>query len=453
MPPALAGFARRVFLLGVLCWVAAWLCSRQAWPTGPALLWLSLSAIWAELRSSYLPGFGVINFGEGLYLGASLRYGGPLGAAVAALVGLVCDLRRGKHRQVLIFNFGWALATFSLAGWVGSRFQPENPLEWTNLAWLCAAALAYGAVAGLLQAGCQTYMEEMAWSETLQHQLRLLKLSIPSAALLALLSQSLLGLAPWAILMVLFPVEMLAAYVRVEQLHQQLLQAQAQIQAQGRQAAMGLMAAGVAHEINNPLAAVSTSAQMLQRMPLPDKAAPCLALILKGVDRCQSVTDRMLTYARGDADSGGPARLHAAVQDALLFLHERLKTAHLGDFHALQQAPEVAISPGALVQILTNLLSNAADSGATQITLTHQVQGDWVELRCSDDGSGIPPQIAERIFEPFFTTKQVGEGTGLGLSLCKGLVDKAGGRLEIEKSPNPGTTFRLRLPRYSRPTP
>ena len=449
MSAGLGAFARRVLLLGVICWLASLCFGKHAWPSLQALLWLSLSAFWAEMRSSYLPGFGVINFGEGLYLGASLRYGGPLAGPVAALVGLACDLQRRKDSRVTLFNLGWALSTFSLAGWVGSQFNPEAPLEPINLAWLVAAALAYGACAGGLQAGCQTHMENMSWSETLRHQLRLLKLSVPSAALLALLSQSLLGLAPWAILMVLFPVEMLAAYVRVEQLHQQLLQAQAQIQAQGRQVAMGLMAAGVAHEINNPLAAVSTSAQMLQRLPLPPKAGPCVDLILKAVDRCQSITRRMLTYARTDLEAGGPALLHSTVEDALLFLHERLKKARLLDFNSLNQAPPVALSPGALVQVISNLLSNAADAGAAEIRLEHKLNGNRVELRCIDNGHGIDKSAAERIFDPFFTTKQVGEGTGLGLALCQGLVEKVGGRLQLEKTSPQGSCFLLSLPRQS----
>jgi signal transduction histidine kinase len=266
--------------------------------------------------------------------------------------------------------------------------------------------------------------------------------------MLALLGQSLLGLSPWAILLVLFPVELLAAYVRVEQLHRQLLQAQAQIQAQGRQVALGLMAGGVAHEINNPLTAVSTSAQMLQRMQLPDPARPCLDLILKGVERCQSVTERMLTYARGDLDTKGPAYLHPAVQDTLLFLHERLQKAHLADFSTLAQAPAVAISPGALVQILSNLFSNAADAGASDIRIHHRLRDKQLELRCHDNGQGISPNQAERIFEPFFTTKEVGQGTGLGLSLCQGLVEKAGGKLQLESTSAQGSCFLLRLPLY-----
>lgn len=444
--PGLATYAQRVVLLGVVCWLASLVWGKHLWPSPTAAVFLVFSCLWAELRSSYLPGFGVINFGEGLYLAAALRYGGPLAALLAAGVGLVCDRVRRKDRRVMLFNLGWSLATFALAGWAGSPFRPEAALEPAQLAWLSLATLVYGGAAGTLQAGCQNHMENMTWRETLRHQARLLKLSLPSAALLALLGQAVLGLAPWAVLLMLFPVEMLAAYVRVEQLHQQLLRAQAQIQAQGRQAAMGLMAGGVAHEINNPLAAVATSAQLLRRLPLPDKAGACLDIIDSGVARCRSITQRMLTYARGDGEGVGPAPLAAAVEDARLFLESRLRNVELTGLERLPELPSLACSPGALVQVLSNLLANAADAGATRIELSGTRDGRWLNIRCQDNGSGIPKKDAERIFEPFFTTKEVGAGTGLGLSLSQGLVEKAGGRLSLESTSAQGSTFVLKMP-------
>ena len=445
MNAGLSGYANRVLALGGLLWLLSIAWGAGQWPACLPMLWIGAVATWAEIRSPYVPGFGVINFGEGFYVGVCLRYGGAAGSLLAGVAGLMADCARHRDRRVMRFNLGWALTTFTLVGWLATPFQPENPLTVNSLFWLVVAALAYGLCAGGLQAGCQNHMEGLRWGQSLRHQVHLCKLSVPSAAFLGLLAQSLLGSAAWSVVMLLFPIELLGAYLRVQRLHGQLVEAQAQLQAQSRQAALGMMAAGIAHEINNPLGAMATCGQLMQRMQLPDKAAPCLDIILKAVDRCQSVTARMLTYARGQSDSGGPSRLQEAALDARLFVQARLSKAALGGLEELSDAPSLACSPGALVQILCNLVTNAADSGASQIGLEYSLEGEWVEIRCRDNGCGIEKAAAERIFEPFFTTKEVGHGTGLGLSLSQGLASSAGGSLTLESTSRKGSTFVLRL--------
>lgn len=436
-------FARRVLLAGVpLCALSCLCYPRGSAPEWLALLCLLSSAIWAELRSQYVVGFGVLNFGEGLYVGAALRYGPAVGA-LACLAGFACDTVRGKDKRVRLFNCGWALVTFTLTAWAGLGFQPQRGLDAPNLGWACLASLAYAVVAGWLQAECQMRVEGVTRRETFVWQARLLPLALPGALLLGLLTQGLLGWAPAAIILVLFPIELLAAYVRVRELHQQLLQAQAQIQASSRQASLGVMAAGIAHEINNPLGAMRISLGLLQRQSLPDSCAPGLKLLGDGIERCHSITQRMLLYSRAQPEKGPfTADLRATVEDARLFLHERLRQCELS---VEGECPPVRIHPGSLVQILTNLLSNAADSGGGRIQLSCRVVSGGVEVRCRDNGQGIAAENRARIFEPFYTSKEPGRGTGLGLSISQSLARAAGGELSLEESDASGSCFVLRL--------
>ena len=190
------------------------------------------------------------------------------------------------------------------------------------------------------------------------------------------------------------------------------------------------------------------SLSMLQRQPLPDSCLPSLNLLGQGIERCHSVTQRMLLYSRAQPEKGPlTAGLWDTIQDAQLFLHARLRHCQLEVDPTIQGLPPVRINPGALVQILTNLLSNASDSGPAplRIQLRAKVAADALELRCSDNGQGIPPQNRARIFEPFYTSKEPGSGTGLGLSISQSLARAAAGELLLEESSAGGSTFLLRL--------
>jgi len=383
---------------------------------GPIPLLVGLVALYAEVRSHYIPGYGALNFAEGLYLGVAILHGPTSASLLAAGVGLAADHYHRKAPSTRLFNLGWALTTFSWCGFV------HHPL---------LALVAYGVWSSVLQAGAQALMEGLPLRATLAHQRRLLTLSLPSAGFLALLLTW--GLNP---LLVLFPVEILSAYTRLREAHQELQATQARLVAAERQAGLVVLAAGVAHEINNPLQAVHTSLFMLRRDP-GDRES--LALAQAGVDRARDVVARMLTYSR-PAPSGSPGRVETAVQDALAFLVHRQGALEV----QLPALPEVACSPTELVQIFSNLLSNALDAGQN-VKVEGGVGPGTVWVRVSDDGPGVAHP--EKIFDPFFTTKPVGSGTGLGLAIVAGIVKSCQGSIRLE--PGSPTSFLLTLPQVS----
>lgn len=406
-------FSALVLAIGLALYVPTALTHPFTLPGPLMLLALALAAIYGERRSLYVPGYGALNLGECLYFGATRAWGPATGALAAALLGLVSDRLNNKHRHVVLFNLGWSLITFTLVGLA--------PLP----------ILAYVLAAGTLQALAQSVFESMPLAATARMQLNGMKLQGPAVLALGTLATLLLrDQNPWTVLMLVFPIEVGSAYAQLQKAHAELKETQARMLAAGRQQALGVMAAGVAHEINNPLAAMATALHMLKKRP-DDRA--CLDLLDQGVRRCQDITKRMLVYARKQ----GPARanLNEVLQDALLLGHLDLQ------LDVSRDLPEVRCEPGELVQVLTNLLTNARDAGAKHATITSRLKDRQVELLFSDDGQPIPPEVRKHLFEPFFTTKPVGEGTGLGLFLSRGIARRAGGDLQLVDQ----KTFQLTL--------
>lgn len=414
--------------LGLLVW--GYSCLHLAWraPGLIGLLALGGTCVYAEVRSLYVPGYGGLNFGEGLYFGATLSYGAPVSAALTCLFGLAADRSKRKHPAVMLFNTGWALCTYSVVGWATAAFQPAAGLSPGNCAALLLGTLAYALVAAVLQAVCQTYMEGMPLSDTMRHQLQGMRLGAPAALLLGAFAYVLIELAPWAVVIALFPVEVFTAYVRVNQLHKELLATQGQLQANSRQAALGVLTAGVAHEINNPLAVIGSSLHMLGSQPLNPHGLLCLKMANQGLERCQSITNRMLLYSRPPDNRPSSCTLKEVLEDTLLFLASRLGKMQVHLPEGLDTLPPVSCDPGLLVQVFTNLLSNAADAGAANLHL--RVDGNvW---RFQDDGDGVPDAMREKIWDPFFTSKELGKGTGLGLPISLSLIQSIGGQLWLE---------------------
>ncbi len=227
----------------------------------------------------------------------------------------------------------------------------------------------------------------------------------------------------------------------------------------GRLASIGELAAGIAHEINNPVAIMVQEAGWIEDL-LGDEdtdEAETRSEIERAVrqihtqgERCKDITYKLLSFARKTDPAVREVDLNALVEDVLGLMSQKTRYASVRIESNLQAGlPPLCASPSELQQVLLNLVNNAVDAighnGGT-VTISTQQQGDEVALRVSDTGEGIAAANLPRIFDPFFTTKPVGQGTGLGLSICYGVVDKLGGRIEVESEIDRGTTFTVILP-------
>jgi two-component system NtrC family sensor kinase len=235
-------------------------------------------------------------------------------------------------------------------------------------------------------------------------------------------------------------------------LRQKLEESQAQLLQAEKIASLGRLSAGVAHEINNPLAGILIYAELLQREMDPAfKGKEFVDEIISQTMRCQQIVNRLLEFSRQSMVQRTLLDLNAVVNRVVeLILHQAL-------FHDIEvvrnldpELPQFMGDPGQLQQVLTNLLINAADAlqgqGTITITTRPGPDNEGVVLTFADTGPGIPAYIRDRIFEPFFTTKPVGKGTGLGLSIVYSVIQRHGGTIEVDSRPGVGTTFTIRLP-------
>lgn len=222
-------------------------------------------------------------------------------------------------------------------------------------------------------------------------------------------------------------------------------------------ATVGRLAAGVAHEVGNPLAAVQGYVEYLSdpRGVSPEMQARLLGRIDKELGRMQETLRRLLDFSRPTPPSPRPTRPRAVV-DAAVELVRYQKRAAAAQIKVDGDPPRVMVDPGRLRQVVVNLLLNALDAlaGAAderdepgRVAITLSTVEAQARIEVADDGPGISAEIAPNLFDPFATTKPAGEGTGLGLAISHGLVDEAGGALTLVSAPDqPGATFRIALP-------
>ncbi|MDC7716636.1 cache domain-containing protein [Vogesella sp. DC21W] len=248
----------------------------------------------------------------------------------------------------------------------------------------------------------------------------------------------------------------LRAEIRERELAEQSLRkTQNELIQAGKLAVIGQMSTSIAHELNQPLAALRTlsgnTVKFLQR-GAHDVAAANLQTIGELVERMGKITASLRSFARRSEHAGGRARLAAGVDAALFLLHPRLSREPVTVINQLQDV-ELAIDQTRLEQILVNLLANAMDAlqGRSEptIILSGRQQGSSYALAVSDNGCGLPQHVMQHLFEPFFTTKPADRGLGLGLTLSASLAAAADGALKAGASASGGAEFTLTLPLYA----
>jgi len=264
----------------------------------------------------------------------------------------------------------------------------------------------------------------------------------------------------------------------------QLKESQAQVIQQEKMASIGLLAAGVAHEINNPIGFITSNlsslekyadkliqfigfqeqaiekcadeatrsmlAEKKQQLKLDYLVTDLRELISESLDgsrRVSKIVQDLQSFSRSDNCEAVPSDLNETLMRTISMVRNEIKYVAELDLR-LENLPPVVCQSQQIGQVVMNLLMNAAHSIQTGglITLAASQVGDSVEISVTDNGCGISPEHLERIFEPFFTTKEAGRGTGLGLAISHDIVKKHGGELLVESTAGQGTTFTVRLP-------
>jgi PAS domain S-box-containing protein len=229
---------------------------------------------------------------------------------------------------------------------------------------------------------------------------------------------------------------------------------EAQLTQADKLSSIGLLAAGVAHEINTPLAVISSYAQMLSKQLKGDaRLGPVLDKITQQSFRAAEIANGLLNFSRTSTTEFRDTNLNQVIRDTLSLLEHQFKTAQIEvDLHLAEELPLIHGNPGKLQQVFLNLLLNAKDAmpGGGHLRVVTQANGH-VEAVVSDSGSGIAPEHLKRIYDPFFTTKTMPKpgdrrGTGLGLSVSYGIIQEHAGKIQVESTIGVGTTFHLEFP-------
>ena len=217
--------------------------------------------------------------------------------------------------------------------------------------------------------------------------------------------------------------------------------------------ALGQLVAGVAHELNNPLAIVMGRAQLLLRQPgLPEKVSGDVNSILRQGERASMIVRDLLSYARPREPNKTPVQLNQVIRDVVEWRRTAAESARVRVRLKLDNAlPPTLADRVQVEQILNNLVGNAIDAlkdqpSPRELELTSEVTASSLRLTVHDNGPGIPAEVREKIVDPFFTTKPLGQGTGLGLTICNTYVTEHRGKLWVETEDGRGTTFFVELP-------
>jgi len=248
---------------------------------------------------------------------------------------------------------------------------------------------------------------------------------------------------------------------KVKERTQELQLAEAEVARGEKLASIGQLAAGIAHELNNPLTGVLTfTSLMRKKMPEGSEDAEDLDLVIRETKRCASIIRRLLDFAREKTPEKALVNLNQLIAETVQFVERSAALQHIEIAVDLDpDLPSLFVDADLIKQVLMNILVNAqqAIEENGRITVRSRLHVNWklpgsseampaVEIAINDTGCGIPEANLQRIFDPFFTSKEVGKGTGLGLSVSYGIVRAHGGEIEVESTVGEGSTFRIYLP-------
>ena len=216
-----------------------------------------------------------------------------------------------------------------------------------------------------------------------------------------------------------------------------------------RLAELGTLAAGMAHEIGTPMNVILGRAEYLMRKTSEESTKKELTTIVSQVERITKIMNQLLSFSRQRPIERHPLVLSLVVHEIVDVLQERLEKQRIRlEMDLEPHCPAVAADRDQMGQVLLNLIVNAiqAMSGGGTLSLTLRCRNDHVLLSVSDTGCGIPPDDVPKLFTPFFSTKEVGEGTGLGLTVVHGIIEEHQGSITVDSEPGRGTTFHIHLP-------
>jgi len=227
--------------------------------------------------------------------------------------------------------------------------------------------------------------------------------------------------------------------------------------------AIGRLAAGIAHEINNPLAIINEKAGLMKDFlemsanleQNKEKFDDLITGIFESVNRCRNITHRLLGFSRRIDGTSESINLNDAVKEVLEFVEKEMLFRNIRlDLHLREDIPAVVSDKGQLQQVFLNIVNNAVDAvgkdGVIEIW-TDIKDEQTVTVLIKDTGPGIPQEILRHIFEPFYTTKEKGKGTGLGLSISYGIMHKLGGTILVRSEVKKGTAFTVEIPQKAAP--
>jgi PAS domain S-box-containing protein len=213
---------------------------------------------------------------------------------------------------------------------------------------------------------------------------------------------------------------------------------------------IGLLAAGVAHEVNTPLAVITSQAQMLMRqVPADDPSSRILDKITKQAFRASEIVNNLLKFSRVSGSEYSDLDLNKLVRETVSLVEPMLRASMISvNAQLCPSLPLVHANPGKLQQVFMNLIMNARDAmpRGGELNIATQCENSSIQIEISDNGVGIPPEHLSKIFDPFFTTKSTSRGTGLGLAVTYGIIREHSGKIEVQSTVGRGTSFRVELP-------